>query len=421
MILIIEIALGIVVAVIILNFLPEILGAIGITLAAVIALAAAGLLIYGLIYSQDVRAIFVVAVFLAVGGIFCRWVYDSNRRYWESLARPVEERFRIGFGDFADLLLILVFFFVITLWGLIEWLAAKTVRDSTLLFFPYYLLAIGIAALLQYFKGRKTYAATHVEKTISSTKDSKEESSLYHFRSDKKTMIAIVLVICIALGYHFASSDKSQSVPQPPPQLAHSDSTNQHEPSAPLDEATSKVLAASVQSALPQADGDRAPRSSAFQSKLEETEWLAAMSPRLKVRVPDDDNRLDLLKSVHYEATRAGLDPQLVLGMIDVLSNFDKMKTGKDGRLGYMQVHPRWVLQIGKKGDNLLNLRTNLRYGCVILRHYVDLESGNLFRALNRYQLHLPGNTVYYSTFFDDPAFPGEVVSRWKSQWKYEG
>lgn len=113
--------------------------------------------------------------------------------------------------------------------------------------------------------------------------------------------------------------------------------------------------------------------------------WLADMSRRLEKRVPDERERLSLLLTVHYEATRAGLDPQLVLGVIHHESGFRKYALSMAGARGYMQVMPFWVNLIGAPEHSLFQLRTNLRYGCVILRHYLDRESGDLFRALGRY------------------------------------
>ena len=95
--------------------------------------------------------------------------------------------------------------------------------------------------------------------------------------------------------------------------------------------------------------------------------------------------REEFLITVHYEAKRAGLDPQLVLGLIQVESNFRKYAVSSAGARGYMQVMPFWIKLIGNNEHNLFNLRTNLRYGCVILRHYLDIEKGDLYRALGRY------------------------------------
>ena len=169
-------------------------------------------------------------------------------------------------------------------------------------------------------------------------------------------------------------------------------------------------LAASVQAALSKVVSDHAPRTSAFKSKLDEVEWLTAMSRRLDLRVRDHKSRIALLKSVHYEATRAGLDPQLVLGLIQVESGFKKYAVSTAGARGLMQVMPFWVKLIGAKGDNLFDMRKNIRYGCTILRHYLDLEKGDLYRALGRYNGSL-----------GRPAYPRAVEAAWKKQWRYEG
>ena len=114
--------------------------------------------------------------------------------------------------------------------------------------------------------------------------------------------------------------------------------------------------------------------------------WLATESSRLRRRIPDHAARLALLRTVWYEATRAGLQPALVLGLIQVESRFNKYAISSAGAMGLMQVMPFWTTQIGN-GDKLalFRMRVNLRYGCVILRHYLDEEQGNLFYALGRY------------------------------------
>ena len=113
--------------------------------------------------------------------------------------------------------------------------------------------------------------------------------------------------------------------------------------------------------------------------------WIAQMSPRLASHFPDDGARTDFLATVHYEATRAGLDPQLVLGVIHHESDFRKYAISSADARGFMQVMPFWVRLIGKADQNLFQLRTNLRYGCTILRYYLDAENGDVFRALGRY------------------------------------
>jgi len=113
--------------------------------------------------------------------------------------------------------------------------------------------------------------------------------------------------------------------------------------------------------------------------------WIDEMSRRLATRIPGEAERLDLLATVHYEATRAGLDPELVLAVIHHESGFKKYAVSTADARGYMQVMPFWVRQIGTRDQNLFHLRTNLRYGCTILRHYLGIENGDLYRALGRY------------------------------------
>lgn len=166
-------------------------------------------------------------------------------------------------------------------------------------------------------------------------------------------------------------------------------------------------LSASVRAALSRSVSDRAPLNSSFQDSLHAVDWLSEMSTRLTKRIPDRETRLDFLRSVHYEATRAGLDPQLVLGLIQVESHFNKYAVSSAGARGFMQVMPFWLKVIGTSEDNLFHLRTNLRYGCTILRHYLDIERGDLYRALGRYNGSL-----------GRPQYPNLVRSTW-NQWSY--
>jgi soluble lytic murein transglycosylase-like protein len=144
-------------------------------------------------------------------------------------------------------------------------------------------------------------------------------------------------------------------------------------------------LSASVQASLQKAVSDRAVSALVLGSDGDARRWLVTMSPRLERQMTNETMRLDFLRTVHYEATRAGLEPELVLGLIQVESAFRKYAVSTAGARGFMQVMPFWVTAIGQEEHNLFHLRTNLRYGCTILRHYVDIERGNLFRALGRY------------------------------------
>lgn len=167
-------------------------------------------------------------------------------------------------------------------------------------------------------------------------------------------------------------------------------------------------LAASVRAALHEAVSDSRPQVSSFKSPLEATNWLTEMSGRLARRIPDRNYRIDLLRSIHYEATRAGLDPHLVLGLIQVESAFRKYAVSTVGARGYMQVMPFWLKVIGRPEDNLFDMRTNLRYGCTILRHYLDIEKGDLYRALGRYNGSL-----------GKPEYPNLVRGAWQNNWSY--
>lgn len=167
-------------------------------------------------------------------------------------------------------------------------------------------------------------------------------------------------------------------------------------------------LSASVRAALSNAIADQAPPKSSFLDSMEAIDWLSEMSRRLSKRIPDRESRLEFLRAVHYEATRAGLDPQLVLGLIQVESGFKKYAVSAAGARGFMQVMPFWIKVIGHNDDNLFHLRTNLRFGCTILRHYLDIERGDLYRALGRYNGSL-GQAEY----------PNLVRGAWHNQWLY--
>ncbi|MBI1394707.1 MAG: transglycosylase SLT domain-containing protein [Betaproteobacteria bacterium] len=158
---------------------------------------------------------------------------------------------------------------------------------------------------------------------------------------------------------------------------------------------------------MQQSVSDAEPTLSSFRSDADAESWLRAMSPRLASRMPDEDARREFLLATHYEAKRAGLDPQLVLGVIQVESNFRKYAISRAGARGFMQVMPFWVDLIGTPGQNLFHLRTSLRYGCTILRHYLDIEKGNLSRALARYNGSLGKGNGYAQ----------KVIRTWTTYW----
>ena len=164
-----------------------------------------------------------------------------------------------------------------------------------------------------------------------------------------------------------------------------------------------EVLSASVRASLATAVNDR---STVDMKDLDTRAWVRGMTRRVVARFPDEDAARQFLGLVRYEAMRAGLDPHLVLAVIDIESHFRKYAVSRAGARGLMQVMPFWIEQIGQPGDNLFNERLNLRYGCTILRHYLDREHGNMVNALARYNGTL-GQRDY----------PNRVLRAWKTRW----
>jgi soluble lytic murein transglycosylase-like protein len=173
----------------------------------------------------------------------------------------------------------------------------------------------------------------------------------------------------------------------------------------PLADAVRTALAAQIAEARPPERRIDKP-----EERLAHYGWLGEMSERLKAKVPEFNARLEFLKTLDYECLRSGLDRQLVLGLIQVESNFRKYAISAAGARGLMQVMPFWTEIIGD-GDprRLFDMRTNLRYGTVILRHYLDIERGDLFMALGRYN----GSRGL-------KEYPEAVLAAWKNRWKYE-
>ncbi len=169
-----------------------------------------------------------------------------------------------------------------------------------------------------------------------------------------------------------------------------------------------EALSAKVRASLQKSMADTASTHTAFRNQADEQAWLNEMSKRLAKRMPDPTERMEFLTTLHWEASRAGVDPQLMLGLIHVESGFRKYAVSPVGARGYTQVMPFWVRSIGTPDHNLFQLRTNLRYGALILRHYIDMENGDLYRALGRYNGSL-----------GRPEYPNLVVGAWKKHWDY--
>ncbi|MDQ3027745.1 MAG: transglycosylase SLT domain-containing protein [Pseudomonadota bacterium] len=164
-----------------------------------------------------------------------------------------------------------------------------------------------------------------------------------------------------------------------------------------------EVLSASVRATLASAVNDR---SSVDTKDLDTRAWVRAMTRSVAGRFPDEAAAREFLALVRYESLRAGLDPHLVLAVIDVESRFRKYAVSKAGARGFMQVMPFWVREIGDSGHNLFQDRVNLRYGCTILRHYLDRERGNVANALGRYNGSL-GQAEY----------PNRVQQAFRTRW----
>jgi soluble lytic murein transglycosylase-like protein len=164
-----------------------------------------------------------------------------------------------------------------------------------------------------------------------------------------------------------------------------------------------EVLSASVRASLSHAVNDRG---SVDLKDLDTRAWVRGMTRRVASRFPDEESARQFLALARYEAMRAGLDPHLVLAVIEVESKFRKYAVSKAGARGLMQVMPFWVKEIGEPGHNLFQERINLRYGCTILRHYLDREHGNMANALARYNGSL-GQSQY----------PTRVLRAWKERW----
>jgi soluble lytic murein transglycosylase-like protein len=143
-----------------------------------------------------------------------------------------------------------------------------------------------------------------------------------------------------------------------------------------------------------------------FPDHFEAQVWLTDMSARLARQVRDPAERIEILQRVHREATRADIPPELVLAVIDIESNFDRFAISVVGARGLMQIMPFWLDEIGRPDDNLMQIETNLRFGCTILKYYLDMEKGNIPRALGRYNGSL-GKRKY----------PNKVLDRLRLKW----
>ena len=158
-------------------------------------------------------------------------------------------------------------------------------------------------------------------------------------------------------------------------------------------------LASALKKAAAEADS--------FDNPYDAKVWLVSKEPSLAALIKDKKNRLDLLRLIHKEASRAGLQPEIVLALIEVESHFNQYAVSSAGAQGMMQVMPFWKKEIGRPEDNLIHTQTNLRYGCTILKYYLDREKGRLADALARY------NGSYGQYWYAE-----RVMDAWAKNWK---
>lgn len=170
-----------------------------------------------------------------------------------------------------------------------------------------------------------------------------------------------------------------------------------------------ETLSDDVASVMRQSVENASPPRLVFQRAIDGQRWLNDMSARLARFIDDELYRRRLLIMIQYEAARADLNPQVILGLIEVESRFRQYAISNAGAKGLMQVMPFWQRYIGNENHNLFDVRTNLRYGCTILRHYNNIENGNLQRALARYN----GSLGSYK-------YPNAVLGAWKNHWQWE-
>lgn len=147
--------------------------------------------------------------------------------------------------------------------------------------------------------------------------------------------------------------------------------------------------------------------SDSFEDRFDAEVWLVSKSDRLARFIQDPEKRFSMLRSIHRAATQAGLQPEVVLAVIEVESAFDRFAVSRAGALGIMQVMPFWKDEIGRPDDNLIDLETNLRYGCTILKYYLDKSEGKLAEALARYN----GSYGQY-------WYPERVMMAWQNNWR---
>jgi soluble lytic murein transglycosylase-like protein len=168
-----------------------------------------------------------------------------------------------------------------------------------------------------------------------------------------------------------------------------------------------EVITTTVDEELRQALLNSINQSESFDDRFDAEVWLVAMSEKLKRYIKNPEKRFAFLQKIHHAATQAQLDPELVLAVIQIESAFNPYAVSRVGAQGMMQVMPFWKKEIGRTDDNLIHLETNLRYGCTILKHYIDREKGHIANALARY------NGSYGTT-----KYSRKVMTAWLDYWR---
>ncbi|WP_226667950.1 lytic transglycosylase domain-containing protein [Microbulbifer aggregans] len=144
-----------------------------------------------------------------------------------------------------------------------------------------------------------------------------------------------------------------------------------------------------------------------FADRFDAEVWLMSKSQPLARYIKAPEERMRVLKAIHREATRAGLQPEIVLAVIQIESAFNPYAISRVGAQGMMQVMPFWKNEIGRPEDNLIDMDTNLRYGCTILKHYIGKAKGNMANAL-----------AYYNGSYGRHTYSSKVLDAWADRWR---
>lgn len=201
----------------------------------------------------------------------------------------------------------------------------------------------------------------------------------------------------ICIGAVWSCSAAAQPIPD---QASIADVAPQAPSARQLPPEIDPELRAQLRNSIAQADS--------FEDRFDAEVWLVQKSAKLEKYIKDPAERFELLRLIHREANRAGVPPEFVLAVIEIESHFDRYAVSSAGALGMMQIMPFWKKEIGREEDNLIDVQTNLRYGCTILKYYYDRAKGNWAEALARYN----GSFGYYWTYSE------KVMVAWQKNWR---